>query len=102
MTNSDIVQQYLHDLGADNLDAVDKNGYTAMMVASSAGHIESVKVLIASFETARKVFMFKKNRQPLSEQLKYKNPNNRSCRKARSNLGLPKRWKRSVSACMDV
>ena len=55
LTNANVAQQYLHELGADNLDAVDKNGYTAMMIASAAGAIESVKVLIKSFETARKV-----------------------------------------------
>jgi len=47
--------KYLHQVGAANLDAVDKNGYTAMMIASAAGSIESVKVLIKSYETARKV-----------------------------------------------
>ena len=39
------MQQTLHDLGAGNVDAVDENGSTALMVASEKGHLDSVKCL---------------------------------------------------------
>ena len=43
--NINVVQQALHELGAENVDAVDKNDCTALMIASQNGHIESVKYL---------------------------------------------------------
>ena len=47
LSDVNVVQQTLHGLGADCLDAVDKDGATALMRASSKGHIESVKLLHA-------------------------------------------------------
>ena len=41
------LQQILHQLGANNLDAQDEDGHTALMVATTAGNVESVKVLVA-------------------------------------------------------
>ena len=35
----------MHDLGAGNVDGVNKNGKTAMMLASEKGHLDSVKYL---------------------------------------------------------
>ena len=46
-TNAVFIQQILHDLGATNLDAEDEDGHTAMMIASTAGNIGSLKVLLA-------------------------------------------------------
>ena len=46
LTNSNVAQQTLHGLGAD-LDAVDKDGRTALMYASGKGDVESVKLLNA-------------------------------------------------------
>ena len=43
-TNTNSVQQVLHDLGV-NLDVQKNNGRTAAMLASSKGHVESVKLL---------------------------------------------------------
>ena len=43
--NINVVQQALHELGAENVDAVDKNDCTALMIASERGDIESVKYL---------------------------------------------------------
>ena len=43
-TNTNCVQQVLHDLGVD-LDVQRQVGTTAAMVASSKGHVESVKLL---------------------------------------------------------
>ena len=43
-TNTNSVQQVLHDLGVD-LNVQDNNGLTAAMVASIMGHVESVKLL---------------------------------------------------------
>ena len=47
LTDANVVQQTLHELGADCLDAVDKHDTTALMVASREGHVESVKLLHA-------------------------------------------------------
>ena len=47
LSDVNVVQQTLHGLGADCLDAVDKEGKTALMAASSKGHVESVKLLHA-------------------------------------------------------
>ena len=35
----------LHDMGAANVDAVDENGDTALMVACMEGHVDSMKYL---------------------------------------------------------
>ena len=43
-TNTNSVQQVLHALGVD-LDVQENNGRTAAMLASSEGHVESVKLL---------------------------------------------------------
>ena len=43
--NINVVQQALHELGAENVDAVDKNDRTALMIASEKGDIASVKYL---------------------------------------------------------
>ena len=43
-SNTDSVQQVLHDLGVD-LDVQNNNGKTAAMFASLKGHVESVKLL---------------------------------------------------------
>ena len=45
MNNLYIVQQILHDLGAENLDAVDEDGQTVLIAASQNGDIDSVIAL---------------------------------------------------------
>ena len=45
LSDVNVVQQTLHGLGADCLDAVDKYGKTALMVAKRERHEESVQVL---------------------------------------------------------
>ena len=35
----------MHDLGAANVDAVDEDGFTALMLARENGHLDSVKYL---------------------------------------------------------
>ena len=45
MTNINLSQQTLHELGANNLDAVDEDDETAVMRASYKGDIESVEAL---------------------------------------------------------
>lgn len=45
MIDIDRAQQLLHELGAKNVNAVDKDGETAMMVASHMGDMDSVKTL---------------------------------------------------------
>ena len=35
----------MHDLGAANVDAVDENGYTALMLAIENDHVDSVQYL---------------------------------------------------------
>ena len=44
-TNANVVQQFLHELGAKNVNAVNPDGDTALMVASYMGDIECVDVL---------------------------------------------------------
>ena len=44
LCNVDFEPQTLHELGAD-VDAMDENGYTAMMGASFKGDIDMVKLL---------------------------------------------------------
>ena len=43
-SNTNSVEQVLHDLGVD-LDVQNNNGMTAAMAASLKGHVESVKLL---------------------------------------------------------
>ena len=45
LIDANVVQQTLHGLGANCLDAVDTSGRTALMHASLGGHVESVKLL---------------------------------------------------------